>query len=87
MPQALLPLVPDGATTINDRISLVRENGEWTYFYGVDPIFRHPETDRSSFRMFTAQLICQGACRQSDLGPNDSMKSPVMTSGIAGDCR
>ena len=67
MPQALLPLVPDGATTINDRISLVRENGEWTYFYGVDPIFRHPETDRSSFRMFTAQLICQGACRQSDV--------------------
>jgi len=67
LPQALLPLVPDGATTINDRISIVRENGEWTYFYGVDPIFRHPETDRRSFRMFTAQLICQGACRQSDV--------------------
>ena len=67
MPQALLPLVPDGATTINDRISIVRENGQWTYFYGVDPIFRHPETDRRSFRMFTAQLICQGACRQSDV--------------------
>jgi transposase-like protein len=67
LPQALLPLVPDGATTINDRISIIRQNGEWTYFYGVDPIFRHPETDRRSFRMFTAQLICHGRCRQSDV--------------------
>ena len=67
MPQALLPLIPAGATTVNDRISVLREDGEWTYFYGVDPIFRHPETDTRSFRMFTAQLICQGACKQSDI--------------------
>ena len=67
MPQALLPLIPDGATSINDRISVVREDGEWTYFCGVAPVFRHPEKDRRSFRMFTAQLACQGMCRQSDL--------------------
>ncbi|MHC4406913.1 MAG: putative transposase [Planctomycetota bacterium] len=67
MPQALLPLVPDGATRINDTISVVRELGEWTYFYGVDPIFRHPDEDRRSFRMFTAQLVCQGACKQTDI--------------------
>jgi len=67
LPQALLPLVPDGASSINDRISVVRENGHWTYFCGVEPIFRHPEEDRQSFRMFTAQLVCQGACRQTDL--------------------
>ena len=29
--------------------------------------FHHTETDRQSFRMFTAQLICQGACRQVDI--------------------
>ena len=67
MPQALLPLIPDGATHISDRISVVRENDEWTYFCGVAPIFRHPEEDRRSFRMFTAQLVCQGVCRQSDI--------------------
>lgn len=67
MPQALLPLIPDGATRINDRISVVREHGNWTYFYGVDPIFRHPEEDRRTFRMFTAQLVCQGACQQTDI--------------------
>ena len=32
MPQALLPLIPDGATRINDRISVAQENHQWTYF-------------------------------------------------------
>ena len=67
MPQALLPLIPDGATPINDRISVVRENEEWAYFCGIDPVFRHPEKDLQSFRMFTAQLVCQGACQQVDI--------------------
>jgi hypothetical protein len=30
-------------------------------------VFQHPENDRRSFRMFTAQLICQGVCRQVDI--------------------
>jgi len=67
VPQALLPLIPDGATRINERISVVRESGEWTYLVGVAPIFRHPEEDRRSFRMFTAQLVCQGVCRQLEI--------------------
>jgi transposase-like protein len=45
----------------------VRENGRWIYFYGAQPLFQHPENDRCSFRMFTAQLICLGACRQVDI--------------------
>ncbi len=67
IPQALLPLIPDGATRISDSISVVRENGQWTYFCGVYPVFQHAENDRRAFRMFTAQLICQGACRQVDI--------------------
>jgi hypothetical protein len=67
IPQALLPLIADGATRINDVISVVREKGQWTYFCGVQPVFQHAENDRRSFPMFTAQLICQGACRQVDL--------------------
>ena len=67
MPQALLPLIPDGATPINDRISVAQSNQQWTYFCGVDPVFRHAQEDRRSFRMFTAQLVCQGACRQIDV--------------------
>jgi transposase len=67
IPQALLPLIADGANRISDFISVVRENGQWTYFCGVQPVFQHAENDRRSFRMFTAQLICQGACRQVDI--------------------
>jgi Transposase protein len=62
-----LPLIPDGATRVSDSISVARENGDWTYFCGVYPVFRHAENDHRSFRMFTAQLICQGACRQAEI--------------------
>jgi hypothetical protein len=62
-----LPLIPDGATRISDSISVARGNGHWTYFCGVSPVFRHPENDHRSFRMFIAQLICQGACRQAEI--------------------
>jgi hypothetical protein len=62
-----LPLIADGATRISDSISVVRENDQWIYFCGVQPVFHHTESDRRAFRMFTAQLICQGACRQADI--------------------
>jgi hypothetical protein len=65
MPQAWLPLIPSGATAINDVVSVVREDGQWTYFCGIHPVFFHRQDDRKSFRMFTAQLVCQGMCRQA----------------------
>jgi transposase len=67
VPQALLPLIPVGATAISELISVVREGQEWTYFCGVQPVFRHADDDRQSFRMFTAQLCCQGACTQAQI--------------------
>jgi hypothetical protein len=62
-----LPLIADGATRVSDLISVVRENGQWTYFCGAHPVFQHAENDRRAFRMFTAQLICQGVCRHVDM--------------------
>ncbi len=67
MPQALLPLIPDGATRISERISVVQQEGTWTYFCGIEPIFQHPEHETRSFRMFTSQLVCQDACKQVDI--------------------
>ena len=67
MPQTLLPLIPDGATHINDVISVVQDDDQWTYFYSVQPVFSHPPDDRRSFQMFTAQLVCQGTCRQVEI--------------------
>ena len=60
-------MIPEGASRISDLISVVRETGTWTYFCGVQPVFFHPEDDRRSFRMFTAQLVCEGACQQVDI--------------------
>ena len=67
IPQALLPLIADGATRISDLISVVCENGQWIYFCGAQPLFQHPENERLAFQMLTAQLICVGACRQVDI--------------------
>ena len=67
MPQILLPIIPLGATAINEIISVVREKQQWTYFCGVQPVFQHTEDDRKSFRMFTAQLCAQGACTQAQI--------------------
>ena len=62
-----MPLIADGATRISDSISVVRDKEQWIYFCGVQPVFQHAERDRRSFQMFTAQLICQGPCRQTDI--------------------
>jgi len=60
-------LIPSGATAINEVLSVVKENGSWFYFCGVNPVFFHEEHDRRSFRMFTAQLVCQGMCKQAEV--------------------
>jgi transposase len=67
MPQLLLPIIPHGATPINNSISVVRQDKQWIYFCGILPIFQHPDNDLQSFRMFTAQLCCQGVCTQAQI--------------------
>jgi len=67
MPQTLLPIIPSGATPINEFISVVCKEKQWTYFYGVQPVFQHAEDDQRTFRMFTAQLYVQGACSQAEI--------------------
>jgi len=67
MPQALLPLIAEGATPINELINVVREEGQWVYFCGTQPVFQHAEGDQKAFRMFTAQLCVQGAVKQADV--------------------
>ena len=67
MPQPLLPLIPSGATPISEHVSVIDEKEVWTYFVGVVPVFAHPQDDHDSFRMFTAQLVCNGNCKQVDV--------------------
>jgi len=67
MPQAILPLIPDGATPITDKLSVIKKDSRWIYFHGWDPIFSHGQDEIDTFRMFTAQLICHGVCRNKDI--------------------
>ncbi len=67
MPNYWLPLIPSGATSVNNVLSVVKEDTTWCYFCGLHPVFFHQEKDRRSFRMFTAQLVCQGMCKQVEI--------------------
>lgn len=62
--QAILPLIPFGASKISDIVSVFRDETRWTYFMGTYPIYTHDAQDLRMFRMVTAQLIESGACRQ-----------------------
>jgi transposase len=67
MPQALLPLIAEDSTRVSDLISVVRQEGQWFYFCGIQPVFQHAQGDLRAFRMFTAQLCVQGACKQAEI--------------------
>jgi transposase len=45
----------------------VRQDGQWFYFCGTQPVFQHAEGNLRAFRMFTAQLCAQGACKQAEI--------------------
>lgn len=60
-------MVPWGSSEINSTISVVRENGSWTYYCGLQAVFHHPEEDQASYRLFTSNLVALGACRQSEI--------------------
>ena len=64
MPQLILPIIPEGATEINQLVSVYRDEDRWTYFVGTYPIYRHDRSDTRMFRVVTSQLIESGACRQ-----------------------
>ncbi len=67
VPQGWLPLIPNGSTAVNDVLSVEKTGKRWTYFFGLHPVFFHEEKDRQSFFMFTAQLVCQGICKQVEI--------------------
>ena len=45
----------------------MRQDGQWFYFCGTQTVFQHAEGDLRSFRMFTAQLCVQRACKQAEI--------------------
>jgi len=67
IPQAILPLIPAGASPINDTISVYRDEKRWVYFAGISPIGCHASGDVRAFRLFTSHLIVAGSCGQAEV--------------------
>jgi transposase len=65
--QMMLPCIPRGATEINNKVGVFRDDNTWTYFLGGYPIHSHKADDRKMFRLVTSQLIVSGGCRQVDI--------------------
>jgi transposase len=65
--QSILPLVPAGATPINEILSVWRDEDRWTYFIGSHPVYSHGASDLRMFRLTAAQLIATGNCRACEI--------------------
>ena len=65
--QLMLPIIPSGATEINNQVSVWCGEERWTYFLGLYPIYSHHSSDQLLFRLCTSLLIESGACRQIDI--------------------
>jgi transposase len=65
--QTILPLIPAGATKINDLLTVVRDGEECSYHLGIWPIYKHKANDHKHFRLISAQLIESGTCRQCEI--------------------
>lgn len=67
MPQAQFPFFPVGVTHITSMLAFSCEEGQVTYFTGNMPVFFHPESDRDTFNMITAQFCVSGHAKQMDI--------------------
>ncbi|MCP4937058.1 MAG: helix-turn-helix domain-containing protein [bacterium] len=67
MPQAQLPIFPNGTSIINANLAFERKGGRVTYFNGTMPVFVHDEYDLNTFRMITSQFYVNGNATQAEI--------------------
>lgn len=67
MPQAQLPLFPEGVTPITSDVAFERREGKVYYFNGHLPVFVHDREDLASFRLFSSQLVINGNATQAQI--------------------
>jgi len=67
MPQRQLPIFPAGVTEINHSIAVQKQDGQVWYIHGHLPVFHHEAEDVRSFRMFTSQMIVNGAVKPKEV--------------------
>lgn len=67
MSQLLLQGFPDGAIRIGVTLSVLKKEGQVTYFLGSDNYFSHAETDAAGQRFALATLVANGHVRASEV--------------------
>ena len=67
MYQSILPLVPEGASRINDFVSVYRSEKSWTYFSYDQPVYSHDTGNRIGFYLVACQMIDAGLCRECEI--------------------
>ena len=67
MPQAQLPIFPEGTTLITPELAFERRGDQVVYFNGQLPVLTHEQNDLATFRMFTTQRIVNGTARQGQI--------------------
>ena len=67
MPQLLLQGFPDGAIRIGSTLSVLKKEGQVTYFVGPDNYYSHAEADPAGQRFAIATLIVNGHVRASEV--------------------
>ena len=67
MPQAQLPIFPEGTSLITPELAFERRGDQVVYFNGQLPVFTHEQDDLATFRLFTTQLIVNGTASQGQI--------------------
>ena len=62
-----MPIIPAGATPINELVSVENDGADWVYFVGVQPVYRHRVGELRLFRLAAAQLIDSACCRACEI--------------------
>jgi len=67
MPQLLLQGFPDGAIRIGSVLSVLKKEGQVTYFIGPDNFYSHADSDLAGQRFAIATLMANGHVRASEV--------------------
>ncbi len=62
-----MPIIPAGATPINQFVSVENDGVDCSYFLGLQPVYRHRVGELRLFRLVAAQLIDTACCRPCEI--------------------
>lgn len=67
MQQLIMPLIPSGATEINEKVNFFTEESMVHYFIFGVPVFEHHVDDRTGLKIAIGMLVHKGYCRNCEI--------------------